>query len=88
MLCDMTKVMYCGAAMLKLTVSKAAFELEAVSCLSAAPSLIELVMAITSQMQLYCIWDPGVYLPYGFVPSHIEIKTLSDLDRTPLFVLY
>lgn len=61
MLCDMTEVMYCGAAILKLTVPKPAFELEAVSCLSAALSLIELVMAITSQMQLYCVWDPAIW---------------------------
>lgn len=54
--------MYCGgAAVLKLPVSKPAFELDIESCLSAALSLIELVMAITSQMQLYCIWDPGMY---------------------------
>lgn len=61
MLYDTTKVMYCGTAIFKLTVTIQAFELEAMNCLSAALSLIELVMDITSQMQLYCIWDPGVY---------------------------
>lgn len=49
-----------NTAILKLTVSKTAFELEAVCSLIEALGLIELVMAITSQMQLYCIWDPGV----------------------------
>lgn len=31
---------------------------------------------------------PGHVVLYGFVLSHIDIKTLADLDRTPLFVPY
>lgn len=31
---------------------------------------------------------PGYVLRYGFVLSHADIKTLADLDRTPLFVSY
>lgn len=58
---DRIKVMYHGAAILKLTVSKMVIELEAVCFLIAALGLTELVMAITSQRQLYCVWDPGVY---------------------------
>lgn len=80
--------LYCGTAVLKLPVSKSTFELDIESCLSAALSSDWISHGYYFSNAAILHLGPGHAVLYGFVLSHIDIKTLPDFDRTPLFVSY